>query len=112
MHLYLSAVGFDEAAGDGEAEAGTGVVVFRRASAGFFASEGAVEDAGQVFGGDAFPGVGDFDAHRRAAGRCAQGYRAVGWGVAQSVRDEVVEDSLEAGRVHQDRVHVFGYFSY
>lgn len=83
-HVHGAAVCLDQSSGYRQAEAGPGGVVCPP-GARPLCSEGALEDAGQIFGGDALAGVGDLDPDLLPLRRGAQGDGAVDRGVAQGV---------------------------
>jgi hypothetical protein len=83
-----AAVGFDDAAGDAEAQAAA--AAFGAEAGGFAAVEG-IEHVGQVAFGDAFAGIANFDLDAIGQGDGAEGDRAIRRGVADRVLEKVVE---------------------
>src|ERR687898_404697 len=81
------------------AETRAGAVPRSDAGPGSLAPERALEDARQVFGHYALPGVGYLDPHQGLLRFGPQYDRAVGRRVAERVGDQVVEHALQLGRV-------------
>src|SRR5215207_11265898 len=99
----LATVGLDQAARYREPQAGA--VPRSGAGPGSLAPERALEDARQIFGHYALPGVGYLDPHQGLLRFGPQYDRAVGRRVAERVAHEVVEHALQPGRVRENRVY-------